>query len=98
MLRAKKTVKEAWEAVKIMRVGAERVKEANTQRLLKDFENIAFVEGESVDDFMMRINALAADLRTLGEAVEDTKVVKKMLCVLPNATPRSRSRSRLYSI
>jgi hypothetical protein len=34
MLGAKKTVKEAWAAVKSMRVGAERVKEANAQRLL----------------------------------------------------------------
>ena len=66
-----------------MRVGAERVKEANALRLLKDFENIAFKEDEFMDDFVMRINALAADLRTLGEAVEDTKVVKKMLRVLP---------------
>ena len=42
MLGAKKTVKEAWQAVKDMRVGAERVKEANAQRLLQEFENIAF--------------------------------------------------------
>ena len=84
MLGSKKSVKEAWEAVKTMRVGADRVKEANAQRLLKDFENIAFKEGETVDDFAMRINALSADLRTLGESLDETKVVKKMLRVLPN--------------
>jgi hypothetical protein len=83
MLGSKRTVKEAWSAVKSMRVGAERVKEANAQCLLKEFENIAFCDGESVDDFAMRINALAADLRTSGEEIEDTRVVKKMLCVLP---------------
>ena len=83
MLGSKRTVKEAWSAVKSMRVGAERVKEANAQRLLKEFENIAFSDGESVDDFAMRINALAADLRTSGEEIEDTRVVKKMLRVLP---------------
>jgi hypothetical protein len=48
MLGAKKNVKEAWEAVKSMRVGAERVKEANAQRLLQEFENISFKEGETV--------------------------------------------------
>ena len=74
MLGSKRTVKEAWSAVKSMRVGAERVKEANAQRLLKEFENIAFSDGESVDDFAMRINALAADLRTSGEEIEDTRV------------------------
>ena len=83
MLGAKKNVKEAWEAVKSMRVGAERVKEANAQRLLQEFENISFKEGETVDDFALRINGLAADLRTSGEAIEDSRVVKKMLRVLP---------------
>lgn len=83
LLGSKKSVKEAWEAVKSMRVGADRIKEANAQRLLKDFENISFKDGETVDDFAMRINALAADLRTLGESLDDTKVVKKMLRVLP---------------
>jgi hypothetical protein len=77
MLGSKRTVKDAWAAVKSMRVGAGRVKEANAQRLLKEFENIAFCDGESVDDFAMRINALAADLRTSREAIEDTRVVKK---------------------
>ena len=42
MLGAKKTVKEVWQALKDMRVGAERVKEDNAQRLLQEFENIAF--------------------------------------------------------
>jgi hypothetical protein len=83
MLGSKKTVKEAWEAVKSMRVGAERVKEANAQRLLQEFENIAFKDGETADDFALRINALAADLCTSGEAIEDARVVKKMLRVLP---------------
>ena len=83
MLGAKKTVKEAWAAVKSMRVGAECVKEANAQRLLREFENIAFKDGETVDDFAMHINALAADLRTSGESMEEIKVVKKMLRVLP---------------
>jgi len=83
LLGAKKTVKEAWNAVKSMRVGAERVKEANAQRLLKDFENIKFKESETVDEFALRISALAADLRTSGETMEDSRVVKKMLRVLP---------------
>jgi hypothetical protein len=36
-----------------------------------------------VDEFAMRINALAGDLRTSEESIEDTRVVKKMLRVLP---------------
>jgi hypothetical protein len=48
LLGAKKNVKEAWEAVKSMRVGADRVKEANAQRLLKEFENIKFKDSEKL--------------------------------------------------
>jgi hypothetical protein len=83
LLGEKSTVKKAWEAMKSMRVGADRVKDANAQRLLMDFENIIFNDGETVDDFAMRINGMALDLRSMGETVEDAKVVKKMLRVLP---------------
>lgn len=48
-LGAKKTVKEAWAAVKSMRLGADRVKEAHAQRLLQEFENISFKDGEMID-------------------------------------------------
>jgi hypothetical protein len=83
LLSEKSTVKEAWEAVKSMRVGVDRVKDANAQRLLMDFENIIFNDGETVDDFTMRINGMVLDLRSMGDTVEDAKVVKKMLRVLP---------------
>jgi transposase InsO family protein len=82
-LGRKKTVKEAWEAVKTMRIGADRVKDVNAQKLLQEFENISFKDGETVDDFGMRINNLVANLKTLGETVEETRVVKKFLRVVP---------------
>jgi Fe-S cluster biosynthesis and repair protein YggX len=82
-LGRKATVKEAWEAVKTMRIGADRVKEVNAQRLLKEFENIAFKDGESIDDFGMRITNLVGNLKTLGENIEDVRVVKKFLRVVP---------------
>ena len=61
-LGVKKTVKEAWETVQTMRVEAVRVKEISVQKLLKEFENIEFKEGLSVDDFGMRITNLVATL------------------------------------
>jgi hypothetical protein len=72
LLGAKKNVKEAWEAVKSMRVGADRMKEANAQRLLKEFENIKFKDSKTVDEFALRIGGLAADLRTSGETMDDS--------------------------
>jgi hypothetical protein len=82
-LGAKKSVKEAWEAVKTMKVGADRVKEINVQKLLKEFENVEFKDGESVEDFGMRIVNLVATLKTLSETIDEPRVVKKILHVLP---------------
>jgi len=84
LLLAKKTAKEAWEAIKTMRLGAQRVKEVNAQKLLEDFESISFKSGESIDDFAIRITKIATDLRGLGEdSITDARVVK-FLRVVPS--------------
>jgi hypothetical protein len=82
-LAAKATAKEAWAAVKSQRMGDTRVQEAKAQHLLKQFENAAFKDGEAIDDFAVRLGSLAAELRELGENMEDERVVKKMLRVVP---------------
>ena len=85
MLLNKKTAKEAWEAIKTMLLGADRVKEVNAQKLLGEFEAMAFKPGESIDDFALRITKLVTDLRGLGEeSVTDTRMVKKFLRVVPS--------------
>jgi hypothetical protein len=85
MLLNKKSMKEAWEAIKTMRLGADRVKEVNAQKLLGEFESISFKAGESIDDFAIRITKLATDLKGLGEtSVDDSRVVKKFLRVVPS--------------
>jgi hypothetical protein len=83
ILAKKKIVKEAWEVVRNMRIRSDRVKTANAQRLMMEFENITFKEGEMVDEFGMHIESLAESLRALGENLTDARVVKKMLRVLP---------------
>lgn len=85
----KESIKDAWEAVKTMWLGADRVKDVNAQKLLQEFENINFKDGETVDDFGMRINNLVANLKALGETVEETRVVKKFLRVVPTKFTQS---------
>ncbi|WVZ80043.1 LOW QUALITY PROTEIN: hypothetical protein U9M48_027558 [Paspalum notatum var. saurae] len=70
-------------AVKTVHVGVQRVREANAQQLLKDIGDITFKDGESVDDFSVRIVGLANQIRTLGATVPDAEVVKKMLQSVP---------------
>ncbi|BBN09934.1 hypothetical protein MPTK1_4g23860 [Marchantia polymorpha subsp. ruderalis] len=55
MLAVKKTAKEAWDTIKTIRVGAERVRESKAQVLRKQYESIRFKPGESVDDFGVRL-------------------------------------------
>ncbi|WVZ93228.1 hypothetical protein U9M48_039226 [Paspalum notatum var. saurae] len=82
-LARKRTARSAWEAVKTVRMGVERVREASARQLLKEFGEITFRDGELVDDFALRITGLANNIRTLGGKVDDTDVVKKMIQVAP---------------
>jgi hypothetical protein len=69
------TATEAWEAVKSLRIGSEAVRNARAQQLRMKFESIRFKEGETVDDFTMRLSSLVAKLGTLGEVIKEQQVV-----------------------
>ncbi|KAG8047551.1 hypothetical protein GUJ93_ZPchr0008g12023 [Zizania palustris] len=80
----KRSAKEAWDAIATMRVGDDRVKKAAAQQLRSQFDRAMFVEGESVEDFALRLNGMVTTLATLGEKVEEHTVVEKILrCVPP---------------
>lgn len=83
MLAEKDTDKEAWETLRTMHMGAERVKEAKVQTLRSDFEVIRMKDSESVDDFAMRLNTIVTGIRSLGEKIEEITVVKKFLWAVP---------------
>ena len=80
----KETAKAAWDTIKVMRMGVHRVREATVQCLRTDFEQIAFHDGETLDAFVMRITSLVNQLRTLGDNVEEVRVVQKLLRVVPS--------------
>ena len=82
-LAVKPTATEAWEAIRQVRVGADRVKEANAERLRREFGDITFKAGETVEDFSLRLNTVASQLRVLGDDISDKELIKKMLHVVP---------------
>jgi hypothetical protein len=82
-LAVKKTAKEAWASVMKMRGGDERVKAANIQRLMKEFELLSFGDGETVAEFAVRVDRLNARLGDLGEVLGDSRVVRKVLRSVP---------------
>ena len=49
LLGAKKSAKEAWEAIAAMHVGSDRAKKATAQLLKQEYANLKFKDGESVD-------------------------------------------------
>ena len=82
-LVVKRTVKEAWDAVKNLWIGDECARDASAQQLHREFGNLSFKEGESVNEFSIHITALATNLRSLGDNITDAEVVKKLLQVVP---------------
>ncbi|XP_071680544.1 uncharacterized protein [Lolium perenne] len=82
-LAVKRTAKEAWEAIRAMRVGSDRVRKGKVQQLKKEFEMISFHDGESVDDFALCLTNLVTSLATLGAPIDETQVVEKFLRVVP---------------
>ncbi|XP_066374129.1 uncharacterized protein [Miscanthus floridulus] len=82
-LAVRRTAKEAWDAIKILRVGDERARDATAQQLRRDFGNLAFKDGETISDFGVWITTLATNLRTLGDNISESEVVKKLLQVVP---------------
>ena len=83
-LSVKATAKEAWDAIKIMRVGDARVREAKAQTLLKEFDDVRMRGGETLDELSMRMNGITNKLRTLGDNFNEVKVVKKLLRIMPS--------------
>ncbi|WCJ34769.1 hypothetical protein M5689_016057 [Euphorbia peplus] len=79
----KRTSKEAWEAIKTVHLGADKVKKARAQTLKFEFESLTMKETEQLDDFCMKLSSLVTNLRALGETVEEAYVVKKILRSVP---------------
>ena len=75
----KETAKEAWEAIKTMCMGVERVKEANVQTLKGEFESLTMKKMDKIDDFCMKLSEIVTNIRVLGETMEESSVVRKLL-------------------
>ena len=82
-LAVKDSAKLAWDAVKTMRMGVDRVREAKAQTRRAEFEALKFHDGESVEAFAMRLTGIVNDLELLDDPVSEHKAVLKFLRVVP---------------
>ncbi|XP_076949889.1 uncharacterized protein LOC143622671 [Bidens hawaiensis] len=77
------TAKEMWDTIKARHLGADRVKEARLQTLMDEFDSLKMKESSTVDEFASQISTLASKAASLGEIIEESKMVKRFLNGLP---------------
>ncbi|XP_066360979.1 uncharacterized protein [Miscanthus floridulus] len=82
-LGAKNNAKEEWEAIAAMRVGSDRVKKATAQLLKQEYATLKFKDGESVEDFSLRLQSLISKLRSHGVTINEEQAVSKYLYSVP---------------
>ena len=75
--------KDIWEAIKTRNLGAERVRTARLQTLLNEFDRLRMNDSDTIDNFSTKITELTSKAATLGQSIEESKVVKKFLDSLP---------------
>ncbi|XP_076921631.1 uncharacterized protein LOC143583119 [Bidens hawaiensis] len=79
------TVKAMWDSIKTRHLGAERVREARLQTLSVEFDNIKMNESNSIDNFAGKLSSIASKSASLGEVIDEARLVKKFLKSLPRS-------------
>jgi hypothetical protein len=82
-LALKPSAKAAWDKLESSHLGSDRARMATTQRVRWQYKSIAFHDGESLDDFALRLTKMVHEMEILGDPEELRKVVAKYLWVVP---------------
>ena len=77
------TAKKVWGAIKTRHVGAERVNEARLHTLMAEFDRLTMKDTETIDAFAGKLAEISSKSASLGEDIEESKLVKKFLKSLP---------------
>jgi hypothetical protein len=77
------TAAEAWEAIRRMRVGEDRVKKARVKQLKRQLDRMQMEDGETVSVFGQRLTTLVAEIRSLGEKIDDESVIDRLFNGVP---------------
>ena len=65
--------------------GTKKVKDTKLQMLTTRFEELKMSEDESFDSFYCKLNEVVISKFNLGEKMEDSKIVRKILRSLPES-------------
>ncbi|XBI60778.1 hypothetical protein VPH35_041661 [Triticum aestivum] len=92
-LASKATAKEAWDTVKTMRLSVAHDREVKLTTIPKQYSDIRISDGETIDDFAMRITNMVAWMAQLGETMPEKLVFPKRYSqIAPSKSSSGRSR------
>ena len=77
--------KEAWQILETTYEGTKKVKDTKLQMLTTQFVELKMSEDESFDSFYRKLNEVVIGKFNLGEKIEDSKIVRKILRSLPES-------------
>ena len=77
--------KEAWQILETTYEGTKKVKDTKLQMLTTRFEELKMSEDESFDLFYRKLNEVVIGKFNLGEKTDDSKIVRKILRLLPES-------------
>jgi hypothetical protein len=78
------TAREAWEAIRRMRVGEDRVKKARVKQLKQKLDCMEMEDGGSVSNFAQKLTTLVAEICSLGEEIKDEAVIEILFGAIPD--------------
>ena len=77
--------KEAWQILETTYEGIKKVKDTKLKMFTTRFEELKMSEDESFDSFYRKLNEVVIGKFNLGEKTEDSKIVRKILGLLPKS-------------
>ena len=75
---------EAWDAIRRMRVGEDRVKKANVKQLKRQLDRLEMEDRESITGFAQKLTTLVGEIRSLGEKISDESVIERLFSAVPD--------------
>ncbi|XP_023766421.1 uncharacterized protein LOC111914942 [Lactuca sativa] len=77
--------KQVWDGLKTRYLGVDRLRTARLATLKRELESLRMKEGETVDDFVMKLSNLASKVRSFGYELEEVELVKRLLDSMPKS-------------
>jgi hypothetical protein len=78
------TVKEMWDKLISSYEGNEKLKDANIQTYIIQFEQLKMKEDETIGKYFLRVEEMVNAMKALGEEIEEPYLVQKILGSLPD--------------